>query len=275
MMKKVLITGGSGTLGLALISVLEAYEIVVFSRSIERQMRLDEDIKHPHKNVSYITGDVCDLPALRAAMEGCDVVIHAAAFKFIDLGERQARECARVNVLGSMNVIDAALDTPSVEKVIGISTDKVVYARNVYGASKHIMEKMFTEADAVSDKMFSCVRYANVLASTGSVLTVWERQAAEGKPLTITDKRMRRFFFSSDEAAHFVIQAYDRMEGGEVFVQKTPSYSIYDMAKELSDNIVETGVRPGEKLIESLIGDYEGEEFNSTMTGNGEIVCIK
>ena len=271
--KVVAIFGGSGSLGKGLLErIKDAQEIRIFSRSEAGQLPL----KAKYPDVKFILGDVRDLQAVKNAMRGVDIVIHAAAFKFLDVAEKQARACALTNVLGSINVIDAAMAEPSVKLCIGISTDKVVNARNVYGASKHIMEKLFSEANENSDKIFTCVRYGNVRATTGSVLTVWERQKKEGKPLTITDKRMRRFFFSLDEAIDLIFHAIKHAKGGEVFAVKMPSYSIYEMAKEISDDIVEIGMRPGEKLNETLIGDYEqGGPYTSEESGNNEIVVIR
>ncbi len=267
-----LITGGSGSLGKGLLErITDAKEIRIFSRSETGQLPL----KAKYPNAKFILGDVRDLQAVKNAMVGVDIVIHAAAFKFLDVAELQARECALTNVVGSINVIDAAMEEPSVKKVIGISTDKVVYARNVYGCTKHIMEKLFREANHNSEKLFTCVRYGNVMGTTGSVLTIWKRQVTEGKPITLTDKRMRRFFFSLDEAIDLIFHAIRHMKGGEVFAVKMPSYSLYDMAKEHSDYIVETGLRPGEKINETLIGDYEGEEFTSEQSGNNGVVVIK
>lgn len=267
-----LITGGSGSLGKGLLErIKDAKEIRILSRSETGQIPL----KAKYSHVKFILGDVRDLVAVKDAMKDVDIVIHAAAFKFLDLAEKQARECALTNVVGSINLIDAVKDEPSVKLCVGISTDKVVYARNVYGCTKHIMEKLFTEANGHSKTKFVCVRYGNVLATTGSVLTIWQRQKDEGKPLTITDKRMRRFFFSLDEAIDLIFHAMKHTKGGEVFAIKMPSRSIYEMAKEISDDIVETGMRPGEKLYEHLIGDYEGEEFTSKQSGNNEIVVLK
>lgn len=271
-MTKILITGGTGSLGKALVERLfEGNEITVMSRSETGQIPL----KSKYPEVRFILGDVRDATAVKNAMKGQELVIHAAAFKFLDLAEDQSRECALTNVLGSINVIDAALSEQSVRMVVGISTDKVVSPENVYGCTKHIMEKLFREANANSDKVFTCVRYGNVLATTGSVLTVWNRQKAEGKPLTITDKRMRRFFFTLPEAVELIMHAIDNAKGGEVFAIKMMSYSLYDMAKEISDDIVEIGMRKGEKLTETLIGSYEGEEFTSDQSGNNEVVVIK
>lgn len=270
--KVVLITGGTGSLGKGLLErIKDAKEIRILSRSESSQIVLKE--KYPQ--VHFILGDVRDAQSVINAMRGVDIVIHAAAFKFLDVAELQPRECALTNVVGSINVIDAALNEPSVKVCVGISTDKVVYARNVYGATKHIMEKLFKEADRHTNKKFFCVRYGNVMGTTGSVLTIWKRQAEEHKPITVTDKRMRRFFFSLDEAIDLIFYAIKHGKGGEVFAIKMPSYSIYDLAKGFSNNIKITGLRPGEKLNETLIGDYEGDEFTSKQSGNNEVVVIK
>lgn len=270
--KIILITGGSGSLGKGLLErINDAKEIRVLSRSETGQIPL----KAKHPRVKFILGDVRDAEAVHRAVQGAHIVIHAAAFKFLDLAEDQARECAMTNVVGSLNIIDAVSQEPTVEMCLGISTDKVVYARNVYGCTKHIMEKLFTEADRHSKTKFACVRYGNVLGTTGSVLTVWERQKTAHQPLTLTDKRMRRFFFSLDEAIDLIFYALEHANGGEVFTVKMPSRSIYDMALGISSDIVETGLRPGEKIYETLIGDYEGEEFTSEQSGNNEVVVIK
>lgn len=268
--KVILITGGTGSLGRGLLArITDAKEIRVFSRSETGQIPL----KAKYPKVKFILGDVRDKTAVKAAMRGVDLVIHAAAFKFLDLAEVQAREATLTNVVGSINVIEAA-EEEGVKMCIGISTDKTVYARNVYGCTKHIMEKLFAEANRNSDTVFACVRYGNVLGTTGSVLTIWKRQKAEGKPLTVTDRRMRRFFFSLDESIDLILHAVNKARGGEVFAIRMPSYSIYEMAKEISKNIVETGLRPGEKIHETLIADYEGEEFTTEQSGDGKIVRI-
>jgi UDP-N-acetylglucosamine 4,6-dehydratase/5-epimerase len=267
---KYLITGGTGSLGKQLLKTLKG-DITIMSRSETAQIPL----KAEYPDVKFILGDVRDPVAVRNAMKGAEIVIHAAAFKFLDVAETQSRECALTNVLGSINVIDAAVNEPSVKQCIGISTDKVVSPENVYGCTKHIMEKLFKEAARNNpNKKFACARYGNVRATTGSVLTVWERQKAEGKPLTITDKRMRRFFFSVEEAVDLIINVLDNAKSGEIYAVKMPSYSIYDMAKAISDDIVEIGMRPGEKLNETLVGAYEGEEFTSEQSGNNEVVII-
>lgn len=270
-MKKYLITGGTGSLGRGLLRrITDADEIRVMARSEATILPLMD--KYPqHK---FIFGDVRDYSECRDAVRGVDVVIHAAAFKFLNLAETQARQCVMTNVVGSLNIIEAVKEEKTVDVCLGISTDKVAYARNVYGCTKHIMEKLFREADTQSDTRFLCVRYGNVLGTTGSVIPIWEKQLEEGKPITLTHKDMRRFFFTVDESVDLIFQALEKGEGGEVFTTMMQSYSLYDMAKGMSDDVVITGLRPGEKINETLIADYEGTEFTTEDTGNGELVVI-
>lgn len=260
--KTVLITGGTGSLGEALLRrITDAKQVRVFSRSEKGQLAL----KAKYRHAKFILGDVVDFESLKDAMQGVDIVIHAAAFKFLDLAEIQTRQCVMINIIGSLNVISAVKQVGGVESCIAISTDKVCYARNVYGCTKHIMEKLFREANEKSNTKFFCARYGNVIGTTGSVATIWERQKEEGQPLTVTDKRMTRFFFTVDEAVDLIFHALENAKGGEVFVKKMKSKKIIDMANEVSPNIVEIGLRPGEKLHETLIADYEGEPYTSDM----------
>ncbi len=258
--KTILITGGTGSLGKGLLKRWRAKEIRILSRSEIGQ----DDLRREYPKVKFILGDVKDYHTVRDAVRGVDIVVHAAAFKYINLGEIHARECALTNVIGSINVLDAVKDEKNVEICLGISTDKVAYARNVYGCSKHIMEKLFKEAANNYPKTkFACVRYGNVKGTNGSVFTIWEKQLKERKPLTVTDSRMTRFFFGLDEAIDLIEYGLKNARKGEVFVRKMPAYKIIDLAKEISTKIVLTGLRPGEKLHETLIADYEGEEFTS------------
>lgn len=267
---KYLITGGTGSLGTGLLERLKGNKIRVLSRSEKGQIPLKD--KYP--NVEFILGDVRDYHTVRKAVKGIDIVIHAAAFKFLDLAEKQPRECVLTNVVGSVNLIDAILDEKTVKICVGISTDKVAYARNVYGCTKHIMEKLFYEANRHSKTKFCCVRYGNVFGTTGSVQTVWEKQVLAAKPLTLTDKKMRRFYFSLKEAINFIFYALIHTKGGETFIRRMPSYRLYDMAKEYSSKIKITGLRPGEKIYETLIADYEGQEFTSKQKDGKGIVKI-
>lgn len=259
--KTILITGGTGSLGKGLLKRWKAKEVRILSRSEIGQ----DELRRNYPGVKFILGDVKDYHSVRDAVRGVDIVVHAAAFKYIDLGEIHARECALTNVAGSINVLDAVRDEKNVEICLGISTDKVAYARNVYGCSKHIMEKLFKEAARnYPTTRFGCVRYGNVMGTNGSVFTIWDKQHKAGQPLTVTDKRMTRFFFSLDDAIDLIEYGLKNVRRGEVFTRTMPAYKIADLAKKISKNVIYTGLRPGEKLHETLIADYEGAEYSST-----------
>jgi len=274
--KSILITGGSGSLGRGLLKRIKKFKrLVILSRSEHGQ----DDLRSIYPKVEFILGDVRDLQAVKRAVRGIDIVIHAAAFKYLDLAEAQPRECVLTNVLGSLNVLQAAEEARSVKICIGISTDKSVYARNVYGCTKHIMEKLFCEANRHSSKTkFCCARYGNVKGTAGSVFTIWKRQKKLGQPITVTDPNMTRFFFSLDEAIGLIFHAIRHTKGGEIFIKQMPGVKIGDLAKKFAGGnpIKVIGLRKGEKMNECLVADYEGEELTSDNPKNkGKIVVIK
>ena len=281
--KNVLVTGGSGSLGKGLLKRINEFKrLVILSRSEHGQ----EELRRQYPQAEFVLGDVRDLQAVKHAVQGMDIVIHAAAFKYIDLAEAQPRECVLSNVIGSLNVLQAVAEDGNVEVCIGISTDKAVYARNVYGCTKHIMEKLFCEANKHSRKTkYCCARYGNIKGSAGSVYTIWERQKKEGKAITVTDPNMTRFFFNIDDAIDLIAYAIKNTEGGEIFVKQMPAYRMGDLAQAFSEDgqIEITGLRKGEKMNETLVADYEGEEFTSDKHvvmlsesfKDGEIVVIK
>jgi UDP-N-acetylglucosamine 4,6-dehydratase len=261
--KVILITGGTGSFGKKFIDVmLKEYhpaKIIVYSRDELKQheMRVS-GFNHP--SLRYFIGDVRDLPRLRRAFNGVDIVIHAAALKQVPACEYNPMEAVKTNILGSQNVVDAALDA-GVERVLALSTDKAVNPVNLYGATKLAAEKLFVQSNAYAggtETRFSCVRYGNVVGSRGSVVPVFLKQRSNGK-LTITDERMTRFWISLEQGARFVIQCTEQMHGGEVFVPKIPSMTILDLAKAVAPEakIEVIGIRPGEKLHEVLISDDE------------------
>ena len=270
--KVVLITGGTGSLGRGLLKrITEAKEIRILSRSESGQLPLMRE----YSKVKFVLGDIVDLQIVKDSVRDVDIVIHAAAFKFLNIAEQQVRQCVLTNIIGSLNVIAAVKAEESVQICLGISTDKVAYARNVYGCTKHIMEKLFYEANRNSKTKFCCVRYGNVLGTTGSVSTIWRDQLDKNKPLTVTDKRMTRFFFLIHDAISLIFYALEHTKGGETFIQKMPAHNIYEMAKKISDDVIVTGIRPGEKLYETLIADYEGEEYTSDKSDDSKkIVTI-
>jgi UDP-N-acetylglucosamine 4,6-dehydratase len=211
-------------------------------------------------NLRYFIGDVRDLDRLRRAFEGVDIVIHAAALKQVPACEYNPMEAIKTNILGSSNVIDAALDA-GVERVVALSTDKAVNPVNLYGATKLAAEKLFIQSNSYAGgrkTRFSCVRYGNVVGSRGSVVPVFLRQRENGE-ITITDDRMTRFWISLEQGVRFVIRCVEHMHGGEVFVPKIPSMAIIDLAKAIAPeakvNVI--GIRPGEKLHEVLISEDE------------------
>jgi UDP-N-acetylglucosamine 4,6-dehydratase len=208
----------------------------------------------------WFIGDVRDRGRLDRAFSGVDVVIHAAAMKQVDTAEYNPFECIATNVMGAENVINAAIDA-GVERVVALSTDKASSPINLYGASKLCSDKLFVAGNNYaghSSTRFAVVRYGNVMGSRGSVLPVFQRLAATGK-IPITDDRMTRFWITLPQAIQFVVDAFDRMYGGEIFVPRIPSATILDLAKAVApDATLEMiGIRPGEKLHEEMISEND------------------
>jgi UDP-N-acetylglucosamine 4,6-dehydratase len=254
----VLITGGTGSLGKALITRLlktKARRIAIISRDELKQHDLRQQLKD--ERLRWFVGDIRDSERLIRAFHGVDFVIHAAALKQVDTGEHNPTEFLKTNVLGSQNVIDAAI-VAGVKKVVALSTDKASSPINLYGATKLTADKLFIAANNFSHSYgttFSVVRYGNVMGSRGSVIPYWKSLASQDLPLPVTDKRMTRFWISIDSAVTFVLESLDSMNGGELFVPKIPSMKIIDLATAVSPKgkIVEIGMRPGEKLHEEMI----------------------
>jgi UDP-N-acetylglucosamine 4,6-dehydratase len=261
--KVILVTGGTGSFGKKFIEImLEEYhpeKIIIFSRDELKQheMRV-KGFNHP--SLRYFIGDIRDYPRLKRAFEGVDFVVHTAALKQVPACEYNPMEAVKTNVLGSGNVIDAALDT-GVERVIALSTDKAVNPVNLYGATKLAAEKLFVQSNAYAagkKARFSCVRYGNVVGSRGSVVPIFLQQKNAGV-ITITDERMTRFWISLDQGVRFVIRCLEEMHGGEVFVPKIASMKVRDLAAAIAPKarIDIIGIRPGEKLHEVLISEDE------------------
>ena len=261
--KVVLVTGGTGSFGKKFIKImLEEYhpsKIIVFSRDELKQheMRING---YDDPSLRYFIGDIRDLNRLKRAFKGVDIVVHAAALKQVPACEYNPFEAIKTNILGSQNVIDAALDC-GVKKVLAISTDKAVNPVNLYGVTKLGAEKLFVQSNSYAgghDTRFSCTRYGNVVGSRGSVVPVFLQQRKTGK-LTVTDERMTRFWISLDQGVRFVIRCIEQMHGGEVFVPKIPSMSVNDLGAAIAPEceIVYSGIRPGEKLHEVLVSEDE------------------
>ncbi len=261
--KTVLVTGGTGSFGRTFIRImLEEYspsKLIVYSRDELKQHEMRSG-GFDHPSLRYFIGDVRDLPRLRRAMYAVDVVVHAAALKQVPACEYNPMEAVKTNILGTSNVVDAAIDARE-EKELTLSTDKAVTPVNLYGATKLTAEKLVVASNAYAGDMrtrLSCVRYGNVVGSRGSVVPIFIRQRANGR-LTITDERMTRFWLSLEQGVRFVIKNIERMHGGEVFVPKIPSTRIVDLARVIAPEaaIDIIGIRPGEKLHEMMISRDE------------------
>lgn len=256
----VLITGGTGSLGKALVRRLldenETRRIVIFSRDELKQSQMRSEFSDDPR-LRWFLGDVRDIERLKRALHGVDYVFHAAALKQVDTGEYNPFEFIKTNVLGSQNLIDAAIES-RVKRVVALSTDKASSPINLYGATKLTADKLFVAANNYSysyGTSFSVVRYGNVMGSRGSVIPFFQSIAAKNLPLPITDLRMTRFWIGIEEAVDFVIQSLLMMSGGELYVPRIPSMKIIDLALAVAPNseLREVGMRPGEKLHEEMI----------------------
>ena len=265
--KKILITGGTGSLGHALTKRLlntDATTIRILSRNENNQIKMESNFKDDR--LRFLLGDVRDSDRLSRAMEAVDIVFHAAALKHVPKIEYNPFEGIKTNVIGSQNVIDACVQQ-NVEKVVAISTDKATSPLNVYGATKTLMEKLFVAANTFSTPekhrtKFITVRYGNVLGSSGSVVPIFIDQIKNKKKVTITDTQMTRFSITMDEALEFILKATEIGKGSEIFIPKMKAYSIMDIKNVLVELLGDTGsetigVRVGEKMHEILINRDE------------------
>ena len=255
----VLITGGTGSFGKKFTKILleekNPKKIIIFSRDELKQHEM-RVAGYDDPRLRYFIGDIRDRERLLRAMHGVDIVVHAAALKQVPACEYNPMEAVKTNIIGTSNVLEAALDA-GVKKVLALSTDKAVSPANLYGGTKLVAEKLVIQSNAYaagSATRYSCVRYGNVVGSRGSVVPLFLKQRASGK-VTITDDRMTRFWLSLEQGVHFVINCIEQMEGGEVFVPKIPSTKVVDLARAIAPNaqIDIIGIRPGEKLHEDLL----------------------
>ena len=264
--KSILITGGTGSFGKEFIKLISKNfspkKIIVFSRDELKQWEMSTAFNGPEaKKLHYFIGDVRDLDRLKRAMDGVDIVVHAAALKQVPTAEYNPFEVIKTNILGAQNVIDASLEN-KVSKVIALSTDKASSPTNLYGATKLTSDKLFTSANNYKgwkDINFSVGRYGNVMGSRGSVVPLFKSLLREKKKITITHKKMTRFNITLDEGVNFVIKSIQRMQGGEIFVPKLPSFKILDLVKaiDLNCNYKITSIRPGEKIDEEMISIHD------------------
>jgi UDP-N-acetylglucosamine 4,6-dehydratase len=256
----ILVTGATGSFGKAFLAhalaELDPQRIVVFSRDELKQYEVRQMFGDDPR-LRFFIGDIRDLPRLERAMHGVDHVVHAAALKQVDTAEYNPSEYVATNINGSQNVIDAAINA-GVQRVVALSTDKASSPINLYGATKLVADKLFIAGNhyaATHPTRFSVVRYGNVMGSRGSVVPLFRRLNAEGRSLPITDKRMTRFWISLDAAVQFVVDSFDVMQGGELFVPRIPSMRILDLVEAVAPDAPthEMGMRPGEKLHEEMI----------------------
>jgi UDP-N-acetylglucosamine 4,6-dehydratase (inverting) len=272
--KSLLVTGGTGSFGKAFVrAVLQRYpdvsRVVVFSRDELKQFEMAQAFpRSEYPMLRYFLGDVRDESRLRRALEGIDVVIHAAALKQVPAAEYNPFECIKTNVLGAQNLIEACLDS-SVERVVALSTDKAAAPINLYGATKLCSDKLFVAANNVRgnrDLRFSVVRYGNVMGSRGSVIPFF-MQLRRGGVLPITDPNMTRFNISLQEGVDMVLWSLENALGGEILVPRIPSYRITDVATAIGPECRQeiVGIRPGEKIHEEMI--TASDSFNTVDMG--------
>lgn len=258
----ILLTGGTGSFGHAFVKYLlkknPPKTIRIYSRDEFKQYEMQQNFNHP--SLRFFIGDIRDKNRLHRAMNGVTLVVHAAAMKQIVACEYNPTEAITTNVMGSMNVLETALDH-DVDRVFGLITDKAVSPINLYGATKLCVEKLLIRGNAyrgTGKTKISCVRYGNVAASRGSVIPLFLKQKEKGT-LTITSKDVTRFWITLDEGVRFVATAIESMKGGEIYVPKMPSIRILDLASAIAPKarVKYTGLRPGEKLHEDLITAHE------------------
>lgn len=273
--KSVLITGGTGSFGKALIkTILEDYpgvrKVIVFSRDELKQFDMAQVYSEKQfPQMRYFLGDVRDEARLRRALEDVDIVVHAAALKQVPTAEYNPDEFIKTNIGGAQNVVNAVLAS-RVSVVVALSTDKAAAPISLYGATKLVSDKLFIAANNIKgarNLRFSVVRYGNVMGSRGSVVPFFIKKAKEENKLPITDRAMTRFNISLEEAVEMVLWAIKNALGGEIFVPKIPSYKIETLAQAIAPNaeLVEVGIRPGEKLHEEMItasDSYNTIEFD-------------
>lgn len=257
--KTILITGGTGSFGRTFLATLlredNPRSVRIYSRG--EMLQYETEKMFPDERIRFFIGDVRDKERLSRAMNGVDIVVHAAALKQVPACEYNPIEAVKTNINGSINIINNAIDN-NVDRVIALSTDKAVHPVNLYGSTKMVAEKLFVQGNSYRGfnhkTKFSCVRYGNVVGSRGSVVPLFHEQKKTGR-LTITDERMTRFWLTLEEGVQFVRNCLPIMTGGEIFVPKIPSMKVSDLARSMAPEakIDIIGIRPGEKIHEILL----------------------
>mgnify|MGYP006286465413 CR=1 FL=1 len=261
--KSILITGGTGSFGKMFVKTIlaqypEVQRLIVFSRDELKQFEMAQEYpENKYPQIRFFLGDVRDYRRFKRALQGIDVVIHAAALKQVPAAEYNPDEFIKTNINGAQNVIEACLGS-NVKVVVALSTDKAAAPINLYGATKLVSDKLFMAANNIKgwkDIRFSVVRYGNVMGSRGSVIPLYIEKAKNGNVIPITDKEMTRFNISLEDGVEMVLWAIENALGGEIFVPKIPSYKIETVAKAIAPNarLEYIGIRPGEKIHEEMI----------------------
>jgi UDP-N-acetylglucosamine 4,6-dehydratase (inverting) len=272
--QSILVTGGTGSFGKAFVhTVLQRWpnvrRLVIYSRDELKQFEMQQMLPaSQYPQLRFFIGDIRDQARLTRALEGIDIVVHAAALKQVPAAEYNPFECIKTNVLGAQNLIEACLDS-NVKRVVALSTDKAAAPVNLYGATKLCSDKLFVAGNNIKgtrDLRFSVVRYGNVMGSRGSVIPFFVDKRSSGE-LPITDPRMTRFNISLQEGVEMVLWALEKAWGGEIFVPKIPSYRITDVAEAVAPEAQQkvVGIRPGEKLHEEMI--TPSDSFNTVDLG--------
>ncbi len=273
----ILITGGTGSFGKAFVEYalehLNPKKIVIFSRDELKQYEVRLKFNNDPR-LRFFIGDIRDQHRLMRAMHGIDYVIHAAALKQVDTAEYNPFEYVQTNIIGSQNVIEASIDT-GVKKIVALSTDKASSPLNLYGATKLAADKLFQSANhyaAGYETRFSVVRYGNVMGSRGSVIPFFKELAAKGESLPITDERMTRFWITLPQTVQFVVDSFDLMVGGELYVPRIPSMRIMDLVEAVApgSKTHPVEIRPGEKLHEEMIS--QDDSRRTLLLGNRYVI---
>lgn len=254
---RVLITGGTGSLGQGLVRKLLARntEVVVYSRNEERQYNMS--LLLTGKKVRFVIGDVRDTETLKTALRGCNMAIHAAAMKDLIMCEAQPTQCVLNNIMGSISFLRAVKETPGVVRACGVSTDKAASPSNVYGCSKYIMEQIFQEAAQSTECVISSVRFGNMIDSVGSLISTWKQNP--GADIKLTHMDVARFFFSVDDGADTVLESLNTAASGETWIRKMKAARIYDILRLITgrQEFPVIGLFPGEKVHEDLLSENE------------------
>lgn len=273
--KKVLVTGGSGSIGQKIVKELLNYDVDVvrvLDNNETALFDLEQDLNSP--KIRTLVGDIRDYKRLERAFKDIDVIFHAAAYKHVPLCEYNPMDAVKTNVIGTQNIIDAAINC-GVEKVILISTDKAVTPVNVMGATKLLAERLMISSNVYSGRdgtKFSCVRFGNVLNSRGSVIPIFKKQIKNGGPLTITDERMTRFVMHIHEAAKLILNAGSLSDGGEIFILKMPSVRVPDLAEAMIEYYAPKYGFDTEDIEIEVIGKRIGEKLHEDLMTPDEII---